>query len=66
MARMNSPPGRPEQNAPGVISQTIPWVSFTASSSSTVISFESLEDDGTCAGLLVDHVWGDGPAAGRP
>jgi hypothetical protein len=32
-------------------------VSFTASSSSTVISFESLENDGTCAGPLVDNVW---------
>ena len=32
-------------------------VGFTASGSSTVISFESLEDDGTCAGPLVDNVW---------
>src|SRR5262245_50766043 len=32
-------------------------VSFTASSSSTVISFASLENDGTCAGPLVDNVW---------
>ena len=32
-------------------------VSFTAASSSTVISFESLENDGTCGGPLVDNVW---------
>jgi hypothetical protein len=32
-------------------------VSFTATSSSTLISFQSLENDGTCAGPLVDNVW---------
>lgn len=47
--------------AEGYLDNTNIWhaasVSFTASSSSTVISFESLEDDGTCAGPLVDNVW---------
>jgi hypothetical protein len=45
----------------GYLDSTNIWhaasVSFTASSSSTVISFESLENDGTCAGPLVDDVW---------
>jgi hypothetical protein len=47
--------------AEGYLDGTNLWhaasVSFTASSSSTVISFESLENDGTCAGPLVDNVW---------
>jgi Protein of unknown function (DUF642) len=47
--------------AEGYLDGTNLWhaaaVGFTASSSSTVISFESLEDDGTCAGPLVDDVW---------
>jgi Protein of unknown function (DUF642) len=47
--------------AEGYLDSTNIWhaasVSFTASSSSTVISFESLENDGTCAGPLVDNVW---------
>jgi hypothetical protein len=47
--------------AEGYLDNTNIWhaasVSFTASSSSTVISFESLENDGTCAGPLVDNVW---------
>jgi len=46
--------------AEGYLNGTNIWhsasVSFTASSSSTVISFESLENDGTCAGPLVDNV----------
>jgi hypothetical protein len=47
--------------AEGYLNGTNLWhaaaVTFTASSSSTVISFESLENDGTCAGPLVDNVW---------
>ena len=47
--------------AEGYLGGTNIWhaaaVSFTATSSSTVISFESLENDGTCAGPLVDDVW---------
>jgi hypothetical protein len=47
--------------AEGYLDSTNIWhaasVNFTASSSSTVISFASLEDDGTCAGPLVDNVW---------
>ncbi len=47
--------------AEGYLDGTNIWhaasVSFTASGSSTVISFESLENDGTCAGPLVDNVW---------
>ncbi|HEY3570997.1 MAG TPA: DUF642 domain-containing protein [Thermoanaerobaculia bacterium] len=47
--------------AEGYLDGTNLWhaasVSFTASSSSTVISFQSLENDGTCAGPLVDNVW---------
>jgi hypothetical protein len=47
--------------AEGYLDSTNIWhaasVSFTASTWSTVISFESLENDGTCAGPLVDHVW---------
>ena len=50
--------------AEGYLDSTNLWhaasVSFTASSSSTVISFASLENDGTCAGPLVDNVSGDG------
>jgi hypothetical protein len=46
--------------AEGYLDGTNLWhtasVSFTASSSSTVISFQSLENDGTCAGPLVDNV----------
>ena len=46
--------------AEGYLDGTNIWhaasVSFTASSSSTVISFESLENNGTCAGPLVDKV----------
>lgn len=46
--------------AEGYLDSTNIWhaasVSFTASSSSTVISFASLENDGTCAGPLVDNV----------
>src|SRR4051794_2560502 len=46
--------------AEGYLNSTNIWhaasVSFTASSSSTVISFQSLENDGTCAGPLVDNV----------
>ncbi|MFY9826865.1 MAG: DUF642 domain-containing protein [Thermoanaerobaculia bacterium] len=46
--------------AEGYLDGTNIWhaasVSFTALSSSTVISFASLEDDGTCAGPLVDNV----------
>jgi Protein of unknown function (DUF642) len=46
--------------AEGYLDGTNIWhaasVSFTASSSSTVISFQSLENDGTCAGPLVDNV----------
>ena len=47
--------------AEGYLDGTNIWhaasVSFTASSSSTVISFESLENNGTCAGPLVDKGW---------
>lgn len=47
--------------AEGYLDGTNIWhdasVGFTASSSSTVISFASLENDGTCAGPLVDNVW---------
>src|SRR4029079_12720069 len=47
--------------AEGYLDGTNLWhaasVSFTATSSSTVISFQSLENDGTCAGPLVDNVW---------
>jgi hypothetical protein len=46
--------------AEGYLDGTNIWhaasVSFTATSSSTVISFQSLENDGTCAGPLVDNV----------
>ncbi len=46
--------------AEGYLGGTNIWhgasVNFTASSSSTVISFASLENDGTCAGPLVDNV----------
>ena len=46
--------------AEGYLDGTNLWhtasVGFTASSTSTVISFTSLEDDGTCAGPLVDNV----------
>jgi hypothetical protein len=47
--------------AEGYLDSTNLWhaasVNFTATSSSTVISFQSLENDGTCAGPLVDNVW---------
>jgi hypothetical protein len=47
--------------AEGYLDSTNLWhaasVNFTALSSSTVISFASLENDGTCAGPLVDNVW---------
>lgn len=47
--------------AEGYLDGTNLWhsvsVSFTASSAATVISFESLETDGTCAGPIVDNVW---------
>ena len=46
--------------AEGYLDGTNVWhaatVSFTAASWATVISFASLEDDGTCAGPLVDNV----------
>src|SRR4051812_17342193 len=49
-----------DPQAEGYLDRTNIWhtasVSFTASSSSTVISFQSLENDGTCAGPLVDNV----------
>jgi hypothetical protein len=48
--------------AEGYLDSTNIWhaasVTFTASSWSTVVSFESLENDGTCAGPLVDDAWG--------
>ncbi len=47
--------------AEGYLDGTNLWhaasVNFTATNSSTVISFQSLENDGTCAGPLVDNVW---------
>jgi hypothetical protein len=49
-----------DPGAEGYLDGTNIWhaasVSFTASSSSTVISFASLETDGTCGGPLVDNV----------
>jgi Protein of unknown function (DUF642) len=46
--------------AEGYLDGTNVWhaatLGFTAASSSTVISFASLENDGTCAGPLVDNV----------
>ncbi|HEY0783691.1 MAG TPA: DUF642 domain-containing protein, partial [Thermoanaerobaculia bacterium] len=49
-----------DPRAEGYLDGTNLWhaasVGFTAASSSTVISFQSLENDGTCAGPLVDNV----------
>ena len=49
-----------DPQAEGYLDSTNLWhtasLNFTASSSSTVLSFESLENDGTCAGPLVDDV----------
>ena len=49
-----------DPQAEGYLDDTNTWhdasLSFTASGASTVISFESLENDGTCAGPLVDKV----------
>jgi hypothetical protein len=46
--------------AEGYLDGTNLWhsasLNFTAASAATVISFESLENDGTCAGPLVDNV----------
>jgi hypothetical protein len=47
--------------AEGYLDGTNLWhtasLNFKASNTSTVISFTSLENDGTCAGPLVDDVW---------